>query len=438
MFPDEHSEREELTLSELNNRIKEVVNRSFAGAYWVRAEMSDVRLNAGHCYLEFVEKNERTGQLTAKMRATIWARTFSMLQPYFEKETGQRFGSGLKVLVKVSVEFHELYGMSLNVTDIDPSYTLGALQRQRMEVIRRLKEEGLFDLNRELPFPCLPARIAVITSPTAAGYEDFTKQLAENKAGYVFYLKLFPAVMQGEKTEASVIGALDRIFRHTGRFDAVVIIRGGGAASELNSFDSYPLAVHCAQFPLPIVTGIGHERDDTVLDMIAHTRTKTPTAVAEFLIGRMDAVADEINALRQNVAAFASDRMLREQNGLQLLWTRLPSVAQSHIARSRSQLHSLCAQLPVSAFNLINRHANRLLSLQTNMQQAFQTHLTDRRHFLKLTEQFVRLASPEYILKRGYTLTLREGKIVKRATALASGNEMTTRFTDGEVKSKVL
>ncbi|MDR1937588.1 MAG: exodeoxyribonuclease VII large subunit [Tannerellaceae bacterium] len=432
------SKREELSLSELGSRIKEAVNSAFAGTCWVRAEMSDVRVNvSGHCYLEFVEKHPRTGQLVAKIRASVWAKTFHMLKPYFEKETGQAFASGIKVLVKVSVEYHELYGLSLNVLDIDPAYTVGDMLRRRMEIIRRLKEEGVFTLNKELPFPVLPKRIAVITSSTAAGYEDFMNQLAGNKAGYSFYIKLFPSVMQGEKTEASIIAALDRIFLHAGLFDLVVIIRGGGATSELSSYDSYDLATHCAQFPLPVVTGIGHERDDTILDLVAHTRMKTPTAVAEFLIGCMDRVSNELNILQQNMLAFSAGRLLQEKNGLQMLGIRLPSVVTNRIERSRSQLHSLGSQLPVAAFNLLNKHSNRLLVFQTDMLQHLQAKTSRENHFLKLTEQFITMASPEYILKRGYSLTLKDGKIVKRSTSFTPGDEMTTRFTDGEVKSTV-
>ena len=312
-------ERRELSLLELNNLVRGVVSEAFPGTCWVRAEMSDVRTNAssGHCYLEFIEKNPITGQLVARARGSIWAKTFRMLKPYFEMETGQLFASGLKVLVKVSVEFHELYGYSLTVLDIDPAYTLGDMLRKRMEIIRQLKEEGVFTLNKELPFPVLPKRIAVITSPTAAGYEDFLNQLANNKAGYPFYPKLFPALMQGERTEESVIAALDRIYHHIDCFDVVVIIRGGGSTSDLNSFDSYLLAANCAQFPLPVITGIGHERDDTILDMVAHTRMKTPTAVAEFLIGRMDAAAEELEDLQQEVSELASTILLKQKNFLQ-------------------------------------------------------------------------------------------------------------------------
>lgn len=438
-FGQNNQERQEFSLLELNNRVKGAVQHVFPDTCWVRAEMSDVRTNAssGHCYLEFVEKNAITGQLVAKARGSIWAKTFRMLKPYFEMETGQLFASGLKVLVKVSVEFHELYGYSLTVLDIDPVYTLGDMIRKRLEIIRQLKEEGVFTLNKELPFPSLPKRIAVITSPTAAGYEDFMKQLANNKVGYPFYTKLFPALMQGERTEASVIAALDRVYQYAEYFDVVVIIRGGGATSDLNSFDSYLLAANCAQFPLPILTGIGHERDDTVLDMVAHTRMKTPTAVAEFLIGQMDKAADEVEKLQQDVCALATDILSRQKNFLQTLGSRLPVLAINRIERNRSLLQRIGMQLPSDAHAFLNRWASNLEAMQVRLANRAESYLAERNRSLQLTEQFVRMASPDYVLKRGYSLTLKEGKIIKRAADLVSGDELVTRFADGEIRSTV-
>lgn len=433
------NERREFSLLELNSLVRGVLHEAFPSTCWVRAEMSDVRTNAssGHCYLEFIEKNPVTGQLVAKARGSIWAKTFRMLKPYFEMETGQLFASGLKVLVKVSVEFHELYGYSLTVTDIDPAYTMGDMLRRRMEIIRKLKEEGVFSLNKELPFPELTQRIAIITSPTAAGYEDFMNQLTHNRAGYPFYTKLFPALMQGEKTEESVIAALDRIYHHIDCFDVVVIIRGGGSTSDLNSFDSYLLAANCAQFPLPIITGIGHERDDTILDMVAHTRMKTPTAVAEYLIGRMDAVAMELEGLQQDVSDLTTGILQKQKNLLQLLGSRLPVVAMNRIERNRSYLQMIGNKLPVTASALLSRRRSALESMQMQLQNRASNRLTEGNRFIQLTEQFIKMASPDYVLKRGYSLALKDGKIVKHATDLAPGEELTTRFADGEVKSVV-
>lgn len=433
------NERREFSLLELNSLVRGAISEAFPGTCWVRAEMSDVRTNAasGHCYLEFIEKNPVTGQLVAKARGAIWAKTFRMLKPYFEMETGQLFASGLKVLVKVSVEFHELYGYSLTVTDIDPAYTMGDMLRRRMEIIRQLKEEGVFTLNKELPFPVLPKRIAVITSPTAAGYEDFLNQLAHNKPGYPFYTKLFPALMQGERTEESVIAALDRIYHHLDHFDVVVIIRGGGSTSDLNSFDSYLLAANCAQFPLPLITGIGHERDDTILDMVAHTRMKTPTAVAEFLIGRMDEAAMELEELQQDVSELATGILQKQRNFLQLLGTRLPAIAINRIERNRSLLQLLGNKLPVSALAMLSRRRSVLETLQMQLQSRTASRITEGARFIQLTEQFIKMASPDYVLKRGYSLALKDGKIIKHATDLASGDELVTRFADGDVKSIV-
>ena len=452
----QNQERQAFSLLELNNRVKGVILNAFPETCWVRAEMSDVRTNAasGHCYLELVEKREEDDAVIATARATIWAFTYRILRPYFETttgkslqkgikvlvraETGQIFASGLKVLVKVSIEFHELYGYSLTVLDIDPAYTLGDMIRKRMEIIRQLKEEGVFTLNKELSLPTLPKRIAVITSPTAAGYEDFLNQLANNKAGYPFYPKLFPALMQGERTEESVIAALDRVYRHADCFDVVVIIRGGGATSDLNSFDSYLLAANCAQFPLPIITGIGHERDDTILDMVAHTRMKTPTAVAEFLIGQMDKAAGEVEELQQEVCSLATEILSRQKSFLQSLGSRLPVLAINRIERNRSLLQRIGMQLPTDAHAFLNQWASKLEAMQVRLANRAESSLAERSRFVQLTEQFIKMASPDYVLKRGYSLTLKDGKIIKQADGLVVGDELITCFADGEVRSKVL
>ena len=434
---DRSPDKQALSLVELNQRIRMTLEQAFPDTYWVRAEMSDVRENSasGHCYLEFIEKDPRSGQLLAKVRGAIWAKTFRLLKPYFEMETGQRFVSGLKVLVRVTVDFHELYGLSLTVVDIDPAYTLGDMARKRLEIIRQLQEEGVFELNKELPLPLLPRRIALISSPTAAGYEDFMNQLTHNRAGYPFYVKLFPALMQGERTEESVIAALDRIYAHQELFDVVALLRGGGATSDLNSFDSYLLAANCAQFPLPILTGIGHERDDTVVDLVAHTRLKTPTAVAEFLIARMDQAAQTVEELQQTMTQSASVRLLQEKQRLQSYATRFPALVGQRMERNRTLLHQLGAKLPTMAQGFVERKRAMVDRLAMQLRNATTTHLAEKQRFLQLQEQFVRMASPDYILRRGYSLTLREGKIIKRAEELQVGDELTTRFMDGEVKS---
>ncbi|MDR1675089.1 MAG: exodeoxyribonuclease VII large subunit [Tannerella sp.] len=422
-----------LTLSALNERVTQAVDESFPEACWMQAETSDVRVQgaAGHCYLEFVEKDAHSGQIVAKARGTIWARTFQQLKPYFEEETGQAFVSGLKVLVKVTVVFHKLYGYSLNVIDVEPSYTLGDLVRKRQEIIRRLQEEGIFDLNRELPFPVLPQRIAVITSPNAAGYGDFENQLMNNPAGYPFYMKLFPAIMQGEKTEESVVAALDRICRFTDCFDVVVLIRGGGSASDLNCFDSYLLAAHCAQFPLPVITGIGHERDDSIVDLIAHTRLKTPTAVAAFLIGQVDEQAGWVNNLQQTLCSRMTEILSAQQTYLKLLAARFPSLVMHRIEQNRTRLQALRSALPASQL-LIMKRRTALTEVRQHLQNRWTEYVGGQNREMELTEQFLKMASPDYVLQRGYTLILKDGKIVKRASGLSDGDEITARFADGD------
>lgn len=438
MFPDVN--KQTYSLSELTGEIHDVLKEAFPDTYWVRAETSDVHINSasGHCYLEFIEKDTQSNQIIAKARGTIWAKTFRMLKPYFEMETGQHFTSGLKVLVRVSIDFHEVYGFNLNVVDIDPSYTLGDLVRKRQEIIRQLQEEGVFTLNKELSLPALPQRIAVITSPTAAGYEDFINQLFYNKAGYPFYVKLFPALMQGEKTEESIIAALERIDSHRELFDAVVIIRGGGATSDLNSFDSYLLAANCAQFPLPIITGIGHERDDTIIDLVAHTRLKTPTAVAAFLINCMDQAAEQLNLLQQALCTDTLSILQEKKQTLQRIGTLLPATVNNRIERNRSALNLLASKLPTITSGLLERNKNQLKLMHQRIHTAISSRLLKESRFIELQEQFIRMASPDYILKRGYSLTLRDGKILKSAKAVKSGDHLTTRFSDGEIESEVI
>jgi exodeoxyribonuclease VII large subunit len=276
---------EPISLYELNRQIKSIIKEATDPAYWIFAEISELKTNvSGHCYLELVEKDEKTEYLKAKSRATIWSPAFRMISSYFESSTGMPLSREMKVLVKVTVDFHELYGLSLNIIDIEPSYTVGELARKKQEIINRLAEEGVFDMNRELDFPVLPKRIAVISSRSAAGFGDFSDQLLNNEYDFQFHIKLFPAYMQGDDAEDSIIRALEIIHTYEDVFDVVVIIRGGGSQADLSCFNQYRLALHVAQFPLPVITGIGHEQDETIVDLVAHTQLKTPTAVAEYMI----------------------------------------------------------------------------------------------------------------------------------------------------------
>ncbi len=405
-----------LSLHALNTLVRRSISQCLPDEYWIQAELSDVRASHnGHCYVEFVQKDPRSNQLIAKARGTIWVNVFRLLKPYFEETTGQAFTSGIKVQVKVTVDFHELYGYSLTIQDIDPNYTLGDLARRRREILLQLQEEGVSTLNKELLMPLLPQRVAVISSSNAAGYGDFCHQLRNNSRGVIFHTELFPAWMQGAQVEESVLSALECIHNRMSEFDVVVIIRGGGATSDLSGFDTYLLAAAVAQFPLPVITGIGHERDDTVLDAVSHTRVKTPTAAAEFLIGRVDAAADRLEQLICRLREAASQRIARERQKIQSYQARIPSLVSVRLTESRYQLQDI----------------RRALS------EAVGRTLSRQKHRLELLEQRIADASPEKLLRRGYSMTFSQGRVVTSAGQLKEGDILTTRLYGGEVTSVV-
>ena len=432
-------ENNPLSLLELNALIRRSVQACFPDSYWVQAELSDVRANSsGHCYLEFVQKDPSGNSLVAKARGIIWSGTYFRLKPYFESETGQAFVSGIKVLVKVSVNFHELYGYSLTVLDIDPVYTLGDMARRRREILSRLQQEGVLTLNKELELPELMQRVAVISSPTAAGYGDFCNQLAHNDFGFVFYTRLFPAVMQGEKVERSVISALDRIYREVDHWDVVVIIRGGGATSDLSGFDTYELAANCAQFPLPVITGIGHERDDTVIDMVAHTRVKTPTAAAEFLVNHLRRTAERLETFAQCVYQEVPLMLSRERERLDSWMARIPARVQMCLQREGFAQERLVKRLEMSVQACFQSERHRQELCLQRVENALSVRMQVERHRLELFSQRVKAASPDLLLKRGYSMTLKDGKAVTDASLLQPGDVVETRLAKGRFKSKVM
>lgn len=407
---------ETLSLYELNRLIRLTLHRGLSNAYWVQAELSEVReAYNGHCYIELVQKSEQGNTFVAKARGSIWANVYRMLKPYFENTTGQRFVAGIKVLLQVSVDFHEQYGLSLTVHDIDPTYTLGDMARRRREILMQLESEGVLTLNKELPMPMLPQRVAVVSAAGAAGYGDFCDQLMHNPYGFVFYPRLFPAVMQGDRVEESVIAALDSIISDDTQWDVVVIIRGGGATSDLSGFDTYLLATNCAQFPLPIITGIGHERDDTVLDVVAHTRVKTPTAAAEFLIARLVDAADALNAQVEALAHVVNMRMRSEEQ----------------------RLTQIAAQLPFLFSLAHTRQMHRIEQLESHLRTSLKQLMVKETHRLQLIEQVTESASPQLMLQRGYSITRCNGKVVRDASILSPGVLLTTEFADGVVQSEV-
>lgn len=382
-----------ISLYELNHLVKELIDGSFTDTYWVTAELSEVRVaGRGHCYMELVEQGDQGAAPRAKARAIVYANLYPLLKISFEEATGQVLRAGLKVQLEVEISFHEAYGYSLIVRDIDPAYTLGSLAQRRREILQQLEQEGVLEMNKSLVLPRPLQRIAVISSATAAGYGDFCQQLDRNLQGYAFCHQLFPAIMQGESVARSIIHALDSIAAEQNRWDAVVIIRGGGAVSDLAGFEDYELAANCAQFPLPVIVGIGHDRDTTVLDFVAHTSQKTPTAVAAFLIDRMDAEA----------------RMLSNYERI-------------------SQL----------AVRLLDQRNGQVVQMEQGLRMALRHYQQNLHYRLDVLERAVNHYNPDNILRLGYSITRINGKAVTTASALKQGDIIITQFADGTAHSEI-
>lgn len=448
-----------VSLYELTCRIRNAISTQLPGSYWVRAEISEGRQNAnGHFYCRFIEKNA-AGTDIASAAGIIWAGTYVSLRARFERETGQRFGAGIKVLVRVRINFHERYGLSLLVEDIDTSYTLGDMVRRRKEIIDKLTAEGVVNLNKQLVLPRLLLRIAVITSETAAGFGDFCNHLAHGGHMFNIKIKLFPAIMQGDKVEQSVINALNAVLAESKEWDAVVIIRGGGAVSDLNGFDTYLLAANVAQFPLPVITGIGHDRDETVLDLVANVRCKTPTAVADFLIERLSkelellencaatlkvCAQNKLNAQLQRMDSFVAliplvfSRVIdKEKARYRILSERLPNAIQNVCRGERSRCERLVMRMEMNTKSMIANMQNRLLHVSERLQFVVPAVLSRQKQRLESCERGIRLAQPERVLKLGFSLTLKDGKAVTDASQLSSGDRIVTRLSNGEVTSRV-
>lgn len=411
------------TLYELNSLVREAIENEMPNEYWVEAELSECRESRGHCYMELIQKDERTATPIAKASAKCWATKWMLIRPGFERTTGQQLHAGMKVLLKVYPQFHEAYGFSWIVTDIDPTFTLGDMARKRQEIIRQLKEEGVFDLQKELQLPLFCQHIAVISSQTAAGYGDFCNQLADNPYGFKFQTQLFPAIMQGEGVEQSIIDALENIYlrseecgvRSENSFDCVVIIRGGGATSDMSGFDTLALAENVANFPLPIITGIGHDRDESILDMVSHIRVKTPTAAASLLIDHLKTVLDTINEAQAHITRYAQQKLSMLNTQLSTIAETLPRVFSTVKTRQEARLDAFNSRLPL----LLERR------------------LTAERHRLQLIEEKAKSLDPALLLKRGYSITLKDGKSVRDASTLHPGDEIETRLANGLIHSTV-
>lgn len=404
------------TLRQLNLMVRDAIEAELSDEYWVQAELAECRENRGHCYMELVEKDEQSNTPIARASAKCWKTTWIVVRPHFERTTGQPLHAGMKVLLRVYPQFHEAYGFSWIVTDIDPTYTIGDLARRRQEIIAKLKQEGVFDLQRELCLPLFCQRIAVISSETAAGYGDFCRQLEGNDYGFRFSVTLFPAIMQGEQVEQSIIFALNQIYSASsnlpplgetfgasgpppneedekGAFDCVVIIRGGGATTDLSGFDTLALAENVAQFPIPVITGIGHDRDESILDMVAHQRVKTPTAAAALLIDNLKRVADRIADARQRI--------------------------------------------PTLAIHVITDHLHRLELLQNRLPVAIERRLTAQKHRLENITIQLQGYDPQLLLKRGYSITLLNGRAIRDPRQLKPGDVVETRVEKGTFRSIV-
>ena len=401
------------TLRQLNLMVRDAIAMQLPDEYWVEAELSECRERGGHCYMELVEKDDKNNTPIARASAKCWRQTWQMMQPYFERTTGQPLRAGLKVLVKVYAQFHEAYGFSWIVTDIDPTYTLGDMARRRQEIIRQLKEEGVFDLQRELHIPLFAKRIAVISASNAAGYGDFCRQLEDNGYGFHFTIQLFPAIMQGEQVESSIINALNQIYNDISHYDVVCILRGGGATADLSGFDTLALAENVAQFPLPIITGIGHERDESILDMVSHTRVKTPTAAATLLVDNLLRVLDRIERAQTFVSHFVSDRIHHQQQRIGQLATLIPTLALRTISDGR----------------------HRIEMLQSPPLIAIERLLTEQKHRLERMTLQLQGFDPQIQLARGYSITLKDGRAVRDPALLKPGNEIETRVEKGIFRS---
>ena len=402
-------------LSQLNKMVRDAIDMQLPDEYWVEAELSECREHNGHCYLELIEKDEHTNTPVARASAKCWRQTWLMVKPYFERTTGEPLRTGMKVLLKVYAQFHEAFGFSWIVTDIDPNYTLGDMARKRLEIIRQLKEEGVFDLQRELHIPLFAKRIAVISAENAAGYGDFCRQLEDNEYGFRFEVTLFPAIMQGEQVEQSIIAALERIYALNTSFDVVVIIRGGGATADLSGFDTLALAENVAQFPLPIITGIGHERDESILDMVSHTRVKTPTAAAAFLIDHLRNVWERIMDAEDFINRYISERIRYQQQRISQLTTLIPTLALRVLSDQRHRIELLDNRLPV----------------------AIERRLTTHKHLLENLSIKLQGFDPQLLLSRGYSITLHNGRAVRDPQLLKPGDEIETRVEKGTIRSIV-
>ena len=428
-------EKDTLSLFELNALVRQVLERTLNHEYWVEAELSECRERGGHCYMELVQKDEHSATPIARASAKCWRTQWSILQPYFERATGQELNAGLKVRLKVYAQFHEAYGFSWIVTDIDPTFTLGDMARRRKEIISQLKAEGVFDLQKELTLPLFCQRIAVISSQTAAGYGDFVNQLMDNGQHLQFTTRLFPATMQGEQVEQSIIAALNNIYGNIADFDCVVIIRGGGATADMSGFDTLALAENVANFPLPIITGIGHDRDESILDMVSFARVKTPTAAAALLVEHLKEVLDTLNSCQERIALLARQKLSAHHLRLSAIAEAIPRLFSIMKTRQEARLNSLYSQLSALIQQKLLGQMGRITAYEERIPMLLERRLATEKHRMELLTEKLKALDPSLLLKRGYSITLFEGKAVRDPGQLKKGDEIVTRVEKGTLKS---
>ena len=424
-----------VTLFELNNLVREVISSTLSEEYWVEAELSEVHEVRGHCYMELIQKELFSNTPVAKASAKCWKNKWTLLREKFAKGTREGLKPGMKVLLKVYADFHEAYGFAWIVTDINPEFTMGNMARKRQEIIDTLKREGVFELQKELVLPQFAQRIAVISSENAAGYGDFCHQLADNPQQLKFYTRLFPAVMQGEGVEESVIGALNSINENIEKFDAVVIIRGGGATSDLSGFDTLRLAENVANFPIPIITGIGHDRDESIVDMVAHTKVKTPTAAAALLIDHLNHILERLLDAQAELIAAVRHRSELEQARLVRMSEKIPVLFSLVKTRQEQRIERHLANITAAFNDKLSREHHRLSLIENQLSPTLLQQMTKENYRLQLLQQRLEALNPQRLLQRGYSITLCKGKVVKDVRQLKAGDEIETKLANGKITS---
>ncbi len=449
-----------ISLFELNQQIRQALIERFPESAWVIAEISEIKIStAGHCYLELIQKDDKSASIKAKASATIWAATYRMLRPYFEMTTGRPLAEGMKILIRATVEFHEVYGLSLKVMDIDPTYTIGELELQRQQTIQQLIDDGVFDMNKQLPFPEIPQRLAVISSEKSAGYQDFIHQLQSNTYGFHIFTTLFGAIMQGKEAEPSILRALEHIFEEREKFDAVVLIRGGGAQTDLSCFDSYWLSLHLAQMPLPVITGIGHTKDVSIADMVSHTSVKTPTAAAELIIASMEEADQKFNEygnwvtnylgvflenahyeLRQHLANFRNvqNSLVTKKRHIERKALEIKNSVDQRVSKEQLRTSALLQSAKRRPIAIIEEQEKLLLKAKNEViRQSAQAIHTEHK-LLNTRASIITNMHPNNLLKKGFSITRIGGKAIKSTTTIHPSDIVETTFIDGKITSKVL